>query len=139
MIQKKNEVQTQVTDFKSFQGAIINKNIVNRYLPFANAIIPFIFLGNMFVYFLGGILSSLFLAIFALIINEIFKTNLKYRQFYSLSIYVLTTPLIIDTLFKILNLKHFSFYWLVYHVIAYIYIGFALNKLKNSQNNIVIN
>jgi hypothetical protein len=39
MIQKKSKVQTQVTDFKSFQGATINKNIVNRYLRFANAII----------------------------------------------------------------------------------------------------
>lgn len=136
MIQKKNEVQTQVIDFKSFQGVTINKNIVNRYLPFANAIIPFIFIGNMFWYFLGGLLSSLFLALFALIINGIFKTKLKYGQLYSLSIYALTTPLIIDTIFKILNLEHFSFYSLVYHIIAYIYIGFVLNKLKNSQNNI---
>ncbi|WP_411682820.1 DUF1189 family protein [Clostridium thailandense] len=70
--------------------------------------------------------------------NGIFKTNLKYGQLYSLSIYALTTPIIIGTLFKILNLEHFSFYWLAYHIIAYIYIGFALNKLKNSQNNIVI-
>ena len=90
------------------------------------------------MYFSGGVLSSLFLAIFALIINEIFKTNLKYGQLYSLSIYALTAPLIIHTLFKILNLKHFSFYWLAYHIIAYIYISFALNKLKNSQNNIVV-
>lgn len=138
MFDKKNEVQTQVIDFKSFQQVTINKDIVNRYLPFANAIIPFIFLVNMLGDFLGGILSSLFLAIFALLINGVFKINLKYGQLYNLSIYALTTPLIIDTLFKILNLKHFSFYWLVYHVIAYIYIGFALNKLKNSQNNIAI-
>lgn len=139
MIQKKNEAQTEVTDFESLQGATINKNIVNRYLPFAKVIIPFIFLGNMFGYFLGGLLSSLFLALFALIINGIFKTKLKYGQLYSLSIYALTTPLIIDTLFKILNLEHFSFYWLVYHIIAYVYIGFVLNKLKKSKNNIAIN
>lgn len=138
MIQK-NGIQTQVTDFKSLQEVTINKNIVNRYLPFANAIIPFLFLGNILWYFLGGILSSVFLALFALIINGIFKTKLKYGQLYSLSIYALTTPLIIDTIFKILYLEHFSFYWLVYHIIAYIYIGFVLNKLKNSQNNIAIN
>ncbi|MBV7275847.1 DUF1189 family protein [Clostridium sp. PL3] len=108
MIQKKNKVQTQVTDFKSFQGATINKNMVNRYLPSANAIIPFIFLGNIFVYFFGEILSSLFLAIFALIINGIFKTNLRYGQLYSLSIYALTTPIIIGTLFKNLFQKPFD-------------------------------
>jgi hypothetical protein len=139
MIQKKNGVQTEVTDFKSLQGVTINKNIVNRYLPFARVIILFIFLGNILGYFLGGLLSSLFLALFALIINEIFKTKLKYGQLYSLSIYALTTPLIINTLFKILSLEHFSFYWLIYHIIAYVYIGFVLNNLKNSQNNIAIN
>jgi hypothetical protein len=136
IIQKKNEVQTQVIDFNSFQGGTINKNIVNRYLPYANAIIPFIFLGSVLWYFFGGLLSSLFLALLALILNGIFKTKLNYGQLYSLSIYALTTPLIIDTLFKILNLEHFNFYWLVYHVIAYIYIGFVLNNLKNSENNI---
>jgi len=139
MIQKKNGMQTEVTDFKSLQEVTINKNIVNRYLPFAKAIIPLIFLGNILGYFLGGLLSSLFLALFALIINGIFKTKLKYGQLYSLSIYALTTPLIITTLFKIFNLEHFSFYWLIYHIIAYAYIGFVLNKLKNSQNNIAIN
>lgn len=139
MIQKKNGIQTEVTDFKSLQEVTINKNIVNRYLPFAKIIIPFIFLGNILGYFLGGLISSLFLALFALIINGIFKTKLKYGQLYSLSIYALTTPLIINTLFKILNLEHFSFYWLIYHIIAYAYIGFVLNKLKNSQNNIAIN
>jgi hypothetical protein len=139
MINKKSGAQTEVIDFKSLEGFSINKNLVNRYLPFAKVIIPFIFLGNMFGYFLGGLLSSLFLAIFALIINGIFKTKLKYGQLYSLSIYALTTPLIIDMLFKIFNLEHFSFYWLVYHTIAYVYIGFILNKLKNSQNNIMLN
>lgn len=139
MIQKENEIQTRETDFKSFQGTTINKSIINRYLPYVNIIIPFIFLGNMFGYFIGGLLSSLFLALFALIINGIFKTKLTYGQLYRLSIYALTTPIIISTLFKIFNLEHFSFYWLVYHIIAYIYIGFALNKLKNYQNNIAIN
>ncbi|WP_297427276.1 DUF1189 domain-containing protein [Clostridium sp.] len=139
IIQKKNKVQTQVIDIKSLQGLYIDKTIVNTYLYFVKAIIPFIFIGNIFGYFLGGLLSSLFLALFALIINGIFETKLKYGQLYSLSIYALTTPLIISTLFEILNLKHFSFYWLVYHIIAYVYIGFALNKLKNSSNNIVAN
>lgn len=139
MIQKKNGVQTEVTDFKSLQEFTINKNIVNRYLPFAKVIIPLIFLWNILGYFLGGLLSSLLLALFALIINGIFKTKLKYGQLYSLSIYALTASFIINTLFKILNLQHFSFYWLIYHIIAYVYIGFALSKLKNSQNNIVIN
>lgn len=138
MIQKKNGMQTEVTDFKSLQEFTINKNTVNRYLPFAKVIIPLIFLWNILGYFLGGLLSSLFLALFALIINGIFETKLKYGQLYSLSIYALTTPLIITTLFKILNLGHFSFYWLIYHIIAYVYIGFALSKLKNSQNNIAI-
>lgn len=139
IIQKKNEVQTQETDFKSFQGTTINKDAINRYLPYANIIIPFIFLGNMFWYFISGLLSSVFLALFALIINGIFKTKLTYGQLYRLSLYALTTPIIISTLFKIFDLEHFSFYWLVYHIIAYIYIGFALNKLKDSQNNIVEN
>ncbi|MDV3429566.1 MAG: DUF1189 domain-containing protein [Bacillota bacterium] len=139
MIQKKNGVQTEVTDFKSLQEFTINKNIVNRYLPYARVIILLIFFGNILWYFLGGLLSSLFLALFALIINGIFKTKLKYGQLFSLSIYALTTPLIISTLFKILSLEHFSYYWLIYHIIAFAYIGFVLNKLKNSQNNIEIN
>lgn len=36
-------------------------------------------------------------------------------------------------------LKQFSFYWLVYRVISYIYIGFELTKLENPQNNIIAN
>ncbi|GEM_PF-315945 len=136
MIQKKNQLQTQVTEFKSLQELTINKDIAYSYLPYAKIIIPFIFIVNIVGYFLGGLLSSLFLALFALIINGIFKTRLKYGQLYSLSIYALTTPLIINTLLKILSIEHFSFYWLVYHTIAYVYIGLALNKLKISQSNL---
>ncbi|MFL0245601.1 DUF1189 domain-containing protein [Candidatus Clostridium stratigraminis] len=139
MINKKNELQTQVTDFTSFQGFTLDKNTINRFLPYVKAVIPFIFIGNIIWYFLGGLLSSLFLALFALIINGIFKVKLKYGQLYSLSIYALTTPLIINTIFKIFSIEHFSFYWLAYHIIAYIYIGFALNKLKDNQNYIALN
>lgn len=139
MIEKKNEVQTQVIDFKSFQGMTINKDVVNNYLPLIKVITPFIFIGTILWYFLGGLLSALLLALFALIINAIFKTDLKYGQLYSLSIYALTTPLIIDVIFKIFSIQHFSYYWLFYHVIAFGYICFALNKLKNSKNNTEIN
>lgn len=136
IIQKENQLQTQVIEFKSLQGLTINKDIAYSYFHYAKIIIPFIFIVNILGYFLGGLLSSLFLALFALIINGIFKTKLKYGQLYSLSIYALTTPLIINTILKILSIEHFSFYWLVYHTIAYVYIGFTLNKLKSSKNNI---
>lgn len=135
LIQKKNEVQTQVIDFKSLQGMTINKDVVNSYLPVVKIILPLIFIGNILWYFIGSLLSALFLALFALIINAIFKTGLKYEQLYSISIYALTTPLLIDMVFKIFSIEHFAYYWLVYHGIAFAYICFALNKLKNSQNN----
>jgi len=72
----------------------------------------------------------------ALITNRIFKTDLKYGQLLKLSIYALTVTLIINTLFKILQLGHFRFYGLVYHAIACVYIGFALKKMKDSQDDI---
>ncbi len=134
MIEKQSRGQTQVIDFKTFQGTTINKNMLNKYLPLIKLVIPFIFIGNILGYFLGGLLSALFLALIALIINSIFKTELKYGQLYSLSIYALTTPLIIDVIFKIFSVEHFSYYWLVYHLIAFAYICFALNNLKKSRN-----
>jgi hypothetical protein len=139
MIQKKNNSQTTVTEFKSLNGITINKELVNEWLPLANFIIPFYFLKDIIWYFLGGLLSALILAFFALIINGGFKTNLTYGQLYRISIYGLTTPLIIDTLFKIFDINFFSFYRLVYHVIAFGYVCFALYRLKKSQNNTAIN
>lgn len=135
MIEKQSKVQTQVVDFKSFKGITVNKDIINKYLPLAKLIIPFIFIGNILWYFIGGLLSALILALFALILNSIFKTELKYGQLYSLSIYALTTPLIIDVLFKIFSVEHFSYYWLFYHLIAFGYICFALNNYKKSRKS----
>lgn len=139
IIQKRNEAQTEVTDFKSFQGMTINKSMINTYLPFIKIITPFIFIGTIVWYFLGGLLSALVLSLFGLMINAIFKTNLVYRELYIISIYALTTPLIIDMIFKIFGIQHFSYYSLFYHFIAFGYICFALYKIKNSKNNTEIN
>lgn len=135
IIEKQNATQTQVIDFKSLQGMTINKDVVNNYLPLVKIITPFIFIGTILWYFIGGLLSALCLASIALIINAIFKTDLKYGQLYSLSIYALTTPLIIDMILKILSIHHFNYYWLFYHVIALVYVGFAINKLKQGLNS----
>lgn len=134
-IQKKNALQTQTIEFSSLRGMTINKSKVNRYLPLAKLIIPFIFVGNILKYFLGGLISALILALFALILNSTFKTNLSYGQLYSLSIYALTVPIIMDVIFLIFNINHFPFYWLVYHGIAFAYIWYSLNKLKESQSS----
>lgn len=134
IIQKKNGAQTQVTNFKSLNGMTIDKKLINEYLPFIKIVIPFIFIGRMLWYFIGGLLSSLFLALFALIVNGGFKTNLTYGKLYSISIYALTTPFIIDMIFKIFNINHFSYYWLVYHIIAFAYICFALYRARSSSN-----
>lgn len=133
LIEKQSGAQTQIFDFKSLQGSTINKKQVNVYLPLIKLVIPLIFIGNIIWYFLGGLLSALFLALLALIINGVFKTNFKYGQLYSISIYALTTPLIIDTILKIVGIEHFSYYWLAYHIIGFGYICFALNKFKNSN------
>ncbi|MFT8314385.1 MAG: DUF1189 domain-containing protein [Clostridium sp.] len=138
-IEKRNEATTQTIDFKSLQGITLNKSIINNYLPFIKLIIPFIFIGNILRYFLGGLISALFLALFALIINAVLKTNLKYGQLYSISIYALTTPFIIDVIFGIFSIQYFSYYWLFYHAIAFVYVGFAIFKLKDSKNSTEVN
>lgn len=135
MIEKRNTAQFQTIDFKALQGVTINKSVINNYLPITKLIIPFIYIVNILGYFLGGLLSALFLALVALIINAIFRTDLKYGEIYIIAIYALTTPMIIDVFFKIFNIQYFSYYSWLYHIIAFAYICFSLNKLKISKNN----
>lgn len=134
-IEKKNALETQTFEFKSLQGTTITKGLVNNYLPLARVILPVIFIGNILRYFIGGLISALILALFALIINEIFKTQLKYGQLYSISIYALTAPMLFDVILQILNINHFSYYGFVYHLFAFAYICFGLHRLKKELDN----
>lgn len=135
MIIKQNSAEIRTYDFKSFQGLTINKNTVNSYLPFARIVLPCMFIWSFLGYFLGGLISALFLALFALIANAFFKTELKYGQLYKISIYALTTPMLINVILQILGIEHFSYYWLAYHIVAFAYVCFALNRLKKAKES----
>lgn len=92
------------------------------------------------IFLLGPILSFIgkLLSVFIIIgpitylINRIFNTKLDYLKSCTIGFYAITLPMLIKTLLNIagINLLGFS---LVYYTTAFLYSGFALSNIRNSE------
>ena len=65
--------------------------------------------------------------------NKFFDTGLDYKKSCIIGFYAITLPMLLDTLLNVagVNLLGFS---IVYYTTAFLYAGFALSNIKNSEN-----
>ncbi|KXG09280.1 hypothetical protein AT864_02510 [Anoxybacillus sp. P3H1B] len=127
MISKQAGGQTQVFLFRDFQGVTFDKQDLVGFLPYLKWLAPIVAVIAWIGFFIGKIFSALFLAIINLVISKLQKANLPFGRLYSLSIYSLSLPIILDLIFK---LFHFRLPGLIYYIVALVYSWLAINQIK---------
>lgn len=131
---QKNFVDKTVTELSAFQGMVITRDNISRSLPIMKpiGILVFIFIA---IFFIGGkFISALIISLIGLIINSIRHTNLSFRSIFKISIYSMTLPLIVCTILGLLPV-HIPMIWLLFYVLASVYVIGAINSIKKEIDN----
>lgn len=96
-------------------------------------IYPIMFLINFILYSIIILLDVFTLSIFGIIINNLIRTNFKYKALLIISIYAMTLPIILCLLYIIANILFgttIKYFQLAYRTIAYIYLITVMLMLK---------
>jgi hypothetical protein len=131
MIQK-NYVNKQVTDFSMLQGFTMNKDSVKKILPLLKLGAPLIIIFGTIFFICIKFLSALIIGLIGMIINSIKGTHLRFADIFKLSVYSMTLPMLLSALMAMIPYK-VPLLWLVFFIIASIYVWGAINVIKNDQ------
>jgi hypothetical protein len=125
---QKTYVNRQDTDLTMLKGLNITKAQVKDALPMLKPIgILFLIFGIIF-FICGKFISALLISIIGMIINSVRKTNLSYQSIFKISVFSLTLPLLVCTVIDLL--LHAPYMWLLFNVIAAVYVYGAINSIK---------
>ncbi len=125
----KSYVNKSVTDLSQFQGIVINRQIVQETLPILKPIVKvaIVFVGIFFV--CAKFITALIVSLFGLSINSARNTRLTYRSIFKISAYSMTLPLIVCTVLDLV-IPQFPYKWLLFYIIAFVYVFGAINSIK---------
>lgn len=130
---KSNE-RLQEFDLSMFNQVEFNKQMLIELLPQISLLV-LIFMIVGFVFALGfKLLSAVFLALIGVLINSIYKTDLKYKQLFNFSIYALTLPMLIK-LGVDFSGYIFPTFFVIYWAIAIVYLTVAISTYRDGINH----
>jgi len=130
---QKTYVNRQVTDLTMLKGFNITKADVKEALPMLKPIAIIIFIFAVIFFICLKFIDALIVSLIGLIINAVRKTNLSYKSIFKISVFSLTLPILICTLLDIL--LQAPYMWLLYIVIAAVYVYGAINSIKKEIDN----
>lgn len=80
----------------------------------------------------GYFLSALLVALMGMMISSFMNKRMTFGQLYLLSLYAKTLPYLLKGILKLLNISFFG-YFVVTFVIAGLYLGFALRRINEQE------
>lgn len=134
---QKNYVDKTVTNLSALQGIVLTRDSVRQVLPLMKPLGIIIFILGGIFYIFGKFISALFVSLIGLVINSARNTKLSYRSIFKISVYSMTLPLLLGTFLSLLPVG-IPFLWLLFYVIASVYVYGAINTIKKEINNISI-
>ena len=132
---QKYYVDKSVTNLSTLQGLVLTRDNVKQALPIMKPLGIFLFIFGGIFFICGKFISALFVSLLGLVINSIRNTKLSYRSIFKISVYSLTLPLLLCTLLDLLPVS-IPFLWLVFYVIAAVYVYGAINTIKREIDNV---
>lgn len=126
---QKNFVDKTTVDLDLFQELVITRDGIKQALPVMKplGIIMFIFMALYFI--CCKFISALIISLIGKIINAAKHTGLSYRSIFKLSVYSMTLPLLVFTVFDLIPV-YIPFKWLPFYIIAAIYMYCVINNIK---------
>lgn len=135
IVNKKNLSQKDQYEFTAAKELTFDKNDILKFIDKAKIFNVFIVIFGTLWFFLKQFIFALFTALLALIVNSFVKANVNFGGAYKLTLYALTVPIILNTIIDVVSIYGIGFWprWIVYWVIALIYLGFGFKAIKDSQ------
>jgi len=126
---QKNYANKQVTNLNAFQGLELNRDDIVQALPLMKPIGIFIFVLFAIGFVCGKFISALIISLIGLTINSALKTNLSYRNIFKISVYSMTTPLLVCTIPSIVPVT-IPFLWILFYILASVYVYGAIRSIR---------
>jgi hypothetical protein len=115
---KKSSSETTSYDLSNYNKLNFTKSELIHFID--EMIIPgliFIFIIAVIFIYIGKLFGVLFLSLFALVINQLLKTGIEFRDLFKISIYAIVIPSILNFTLNIFDLN-FSYSFVLYYAIA---------------------
>lgn len=129
---KKSAFETRKIDFASLKGVTFTKDNILKWLPYLKWLTLLIIFFGFFFYIIGKLISALFVSICGIVIAKVLKHKIRFGNLYKLSIYCLTSSILINTLINLTGIT-IPFFSLIYYGIALVYLWKAIKILKNQE------
>jgi hypothetical protein len=127
MIQK-TYVNRQVTNLSALKGITFTKANIKEMLPMMKPMVTVAIIFVVIFFIISKFFDAFIFSLIGMIINSVRKTKMSYQSIFKISVFSLTLPILICTLLTIL--LHAPYMWLLYSVIAAVYIYGAINSIK---------
>lgn len=129
----KNNIQSQQFNLQDFKEIEFNKQDLIDLLPRVSWLM-LIAMMAVFVFALGWkLLNAVFLAIIGIIINSVYKTDLKFNHLLNFSIYALTLPMLIKLAVDMSGYV-VPFFFVIYWAVSIVYLSLAIKAYSESGN-----
>ncbi len=134
LIHRQSEIETREYDLSKIKSFTVNKEAMERWKKtFSRFAFP-ILLVSLFPYFIvAKLIHILLFSLIALIINTAIKANLKYENLFNISLFALTPPVLLATIFNLAGLK-IPLFGLLYIAV---YIVFLIGGIRNCKGQII--
>ncbi len=125
---QKDYVNRQETDLSVLRGVTVTKAEIKQALPMVKPMGVLFFIFGIIFFVCAKFINALFISLIGMIFNSARKTNLSYKNIFKISVFSLTLPLLVCTLLGML--LHAPYMWLLYYIVAAVYVFGAINSIK---------
>lgn len=130
LINKQSEFETREYDLSKIKSFTLNKEAMERWRKvFSRFALPILLVSLYPYYTVVKLIQILLFSLIALIVNTATKTNLKYENLFNISLFALTPPVLLATIFTLAGLK-IPLIWLLYIVV---YIVFIIGGIRSCR------
>ena len=134
LIHKQSEIETREYDLSKIKSFTVNKEATERWRKALSRFAFPILLISLFPYFVGvKLIQILLFSLIALIVNTATKASLKYENLFNISLFALTPPVLLATIFNLAGLK-VPLFGLLY---VAIYIVFLIGGIRSCKGRII--
>lgn len=121
LIYKQSEIETREYDLSKIKSFTVNKEAMERWRKIFSRFAFPILLVSLFPYFVVvKLIQILFFSLIALVMNTTTKANLKYENLFNISLFALTPPVLLATIFNLAGLRIPFFLSLFLYAVIYI-------------------
>ncbi len=136
LIHRQSEIETRAYDLSKIKSFTVNKEAMERWRKASSRFaFPFLVVILFPYYVVAKQIQILFFSLIALIANTATKANLKYENLFNISLFALTPPVLLATIFNLAGLRIPLFLSVFLYTV--IYIIFLIGGVKSCKGQVI--